>query len=177
MRKWGLSYISLKYVKNDEIWQENFVGNWENFYDDNGSIFSMSWVISHAWVVLAIFLGLAIFYFHHCMLANLTYFRTVGQGHVIISRFEIKRFNYIPFFETRSFGYIPTISREPVTQIWISKEFWGFFLIFHGWLFSFELTISLGKKSSHCFWSLFYENENLPISQRLFHFDKAKSCT
>ena len=79
--------------------------------------FSMSWVISHAWVVLAIFLGLAIFYFHHCMLANLTYFRTVGQGHVIISRFEIKRFNYIPFFETRSFGYIPTISREPVTQI------------------------------------------------------------
>ena len=94
---------------------------WQHF-------FSMSWVISHAWVVLAIFLGLAIFYFHHCMLANLTYFRTVGQGHVIISRFEIKRFNYIPFFETRSFGYIPTISREPVTQIWISKEFWGFFV-------------------------------------------------
>ena len=34
------------------------IGKISYFYDDNGSIFfsfSMSWVISHAWVVLAIF--------------------------------------------------------------------------------------------------------------------------
>ena len=69
--------------------------------------------------------------------------------------------------------YLVSLSLKSESQ----KNFGAFLLIFHGWLFSFELTISLGKKSSHCFWSLFYENENLPISQRLFHFDKAKSCT
>ena len=163
-----------------------------------------------------------------CMLANLTYFRTVGQGHVIISRFEIKTMRllqlYTLFWSSSSlsrlfpvpFSSIPT-SREPVTHLNLKVEFGGlYFMDFQLWINDITQclkVIQIGSRSenqkfrkfrktvilkwdifdhsgqnhnekvsffiplSFFFLPFYVENENLLISQRVSHFDKAKSCT